>query len=142
MSSSNKDRLSRRDFIKAASAWIGGLIGAVIAIPSTAYLFSPALVPGAKDDAVIDLGLLENYPLGLPTRYDFTRTRVNGWERTAMNYGLYIVRTSVLDVRVLSDICTHLGCRVTRTQILKTMSALLTALHKLGMSSRPPSAAR
>jgi hypothetical protein len=35
--------LTRRDFIKGTVATIGGLIGAVIAIPSIAYLLSPSL---------------------------------------------------------------------------------------------------
>ncbi len=29
-----------------------------------------------------------------------------------MNYGLYVVRKNENEVRVFSDICTHLGCRV------------------------------
>lgn len=104
--------ISRRDFIKATAAVIGGLIGAVIGIPSIAYLLSPSLRE-TGDDSRIDLGPLEKYPIGVPTRFEFTRTRVNGWERTAVNYGLYVVRRNESEARVFSDICTHLGCRVT-----------------------------
>ena len=103
--------VSRRDFIKATAAVIGGLIGTVIAIPSIAYLLSPAMKE-EEDTASIDLGPLEKYPVGIPTRFETTRTRVNGWERTATNYGLFVVRKSESEVRVFSDICTHLGCRV------------------------------
>jgi menaquinol-cytochrome c reductase iron-sulfur subunit len=113
MSASNKSLLTRRDFIKAAAAGIGGLIGALIGIPSVAYLFSPATKARAGNDALIPLGPLENYPISIPTRFEFTRTEVNGWERTATNYGLYVLRKSKSEVRVFSDICTHLGCRVT-----------------------------
>ncbi len=103
--------ITRREFIKGTVTAIGGLIGAVIAIPSIVYLLSPALQ--AKEDTdLIDLGSLENYPIGLPTRFETTRTKVNGWERTAINYGLFVVRKNENDVRVFSDICTHLGCRV------------------------------
>lgn len=109
----HKPNLSRRDFIKVVTAGIGGLIGALTGIPSAAYLLSPAMRAQAEDDASIPLGSLENYPIGVPTRFDFTRTKANGWERTAVNYGLYIVRTSESEARVFSDICTHLGCRVT-----------------------------
>jgi menaquinol-cytochrome c reductase iron-sulfur subunit len=91
---------------------IGGLIGVAIGIPSIAYLFSPSLRE-TGDDSLIDLGPLENFPIGAPTRFDFTLTRVNGWERTAVNYGLYVVRRNESEARVFSDICTHLGCRVT-----------------------------
>jgi menaquinol-cytochrome c reductase iron-sulfur subunit len=113
MSASNKSLLTRRDFIKAAAAGISGLIGALVGIPSVVYLLSPATKARAGDDALIPLGPLENYPISIPTRFEFTRTEVNGWERTATNYGLYILRKSKSEVRVFSDICTHLGCRVT-----------------------------
>jgi Rieske Fe-S protein len=110
---SDPHQVSRRDFIKGTAAVIGGLIGALIGIPSVAFLLSPAMKSGAETDAVIALGPLENYPVGVPTRFDFTQTKVNGWERTAINYGLYVVRKNESEVRVFSDVCTHLGCRVT-----------------------------
>lgn len=105
-------QVSRRDFIKGTAAVIGGLIGALIGIPSVAYLLSPAMKSDVETDAVIALGPMENYPIGVPTRFDFTQTKVNGWERTATNYGLYVVRKSEREARVFSDVCTHLGCRV------------------------------
>lgn len=110
---SDPHQVSRRDFIKGTAAVVGGLIGALIGIPSVAFLLSPAVKSGAETEAVIALGPLENYPIGVPTRFDFTQTKVNGWERTATNYGLYVVRRSENEVRVFSDVCTHLGCRVT-----------------------------
>jgi menaquinol-cytochrome c reductase iron-sulfur subunit len=113
MSGSDLHQVSRRDFIKATTAVIGGFIGALIGIPSVAYLLSPAVKSGGQSDAVITLGPLTNYPIGIPTRFDFTLTKVNGWERTATNYGLYVVRRGENNVRVFSDVCTHLGCRVT-----------------------------
>ncbi len=113
VSTSGKNQLSRRDFIKTITAGIGGLIGILVGIPSMAYLLSPAIQDQALDDALILLGPLENYPIGVPTRFEFTRTKVNGWERTAINYGLYVLRKSKSEVRVFSDICTHLGCRAT-----------------------------
>lgn len=116
MAGSDRHQVSRRGFIKGAAAMIGGFIGALIGIPSVAFLLSPATNSGAaasRDAVMIPLGPLENYPIGVPTRSDFTQTRVNGWERTATNYGLYVVRKSESEVRVFSDICTHLGCRVT-----------------------------
>ncbi|HSB00081.1 MAG TPA: ubiquinol-cytochrome c reductase iron-sulfur subunit, partial [Anaerolineales bacterium] len=108
---SDKHQISRRGFIKGTAAAIGGLIGALVGIPSLAYLLSPA-TQAKVDSDTIGLGPLENYPVGIPTRVDFTRTKVNGWERTALNYGLFVVRKSESEVRVFSDVCTHLGCRV------------------------------
>lgn len=112
MSASDKNKFERRDFIKATTTMIGGVIGAVIAIPSIAYLLSPALEE-VEDADEIALGPLEKYPVGIPTPFDFTRTRVNGWERTATNYGLFVYRKNENEVHVFSNICTHLGCKVT-----------------------------
>jgi menaquinol-cytochrome c reductase iron-sulfur subunit len=112
MSASEKNKIERRDFIKATAAMISGVISAAIAIPSIAYFLAPALEE-VEDTDSIALGPLENYPIGVPTRFDFTRTRVNGWERTATNYGLYVYRKNEQEVHVFSDICTHLGCKVT-----------------------------
>jgi Rieske Fe-S protein len=113
MSGSDPHQVSRRDFIKGTAAAIGSLIGVLIGIPSVAYLLSPAVKSDGQSEAVIALGPLANYLIGIPTRFDFTLTKVNGWERTATNYGLYVVRKNEKEVRVFSDVCTHLGCRVT-----------------------------
>jgi Rieske Fe-S protein len=107
-----KHDLNRRDFIKGTVAIIGGLMGTLIGIPSIAYLLSPSSEVEENRDS-INLGPLEKYPIGTPARFDFTLTKVNGWERTATNYGLYVLRNNEREVRVFSDICTHLGCRVT-----------------------------
>jgi len=106
-----KQNLSRRDFIKATSAFIGGLIGMGIGFPTIAYLLSPSLRK-TEDESVIDLGPLDQYPLGIPTLFEFTRTKVNGWERTGLSYGVFVLRQTEKDVHVFSDICTHLACRV------------------------------
>ena len=108
----HKTAISRRDFIKSVAGIVGTLIGVGIGLPSIFYLLSPSLEK-TEDDSFIDLGSLEKYPIGIPTRFEFTRTRVNGWERTATNYGLYVFRRNESGVRVFSDICTHLGCRIT-----------------------------
>jgi len=107
----HKQNISRRDFIKAATAFIGGLIGIGIGLPSIAYLLSPSLRK-TEDESVMDLGSLDKYPLGIPTLFEFTRTKVNGWERTGLSYGVFVLRQTEKDVRVFSDICTHLACRV------------------------------
>lgn len=103
--------LNRRDFIKSTTVLLGGFIGTLIAAPAIAYLISPGLGK-TEDSAWIDLGPLDKYPPGVPTLREFTRTRVNGWERTAMAYGVFVVRQSDTGARVFSNICTHLACRV------------------------------
>jgi Rieske Fe-S protein len=111
MSADRSPGVSRRDFIKGTTYLIGGLMGAVIAAPAIAFLLSPALAK-QQDSAWVDLGRLERYPLGQPTLFEFTRTQVNGWERTGMSYGVFVVRMDAAKARVFSNICTHLACRV------------------------------
>lgn len=111
MSQSHAKDLSRRDFFKATATLIGGFIGAVVGIPSIAFLMSPSFRK-EEESSWIDLGAIEKYPVGIPSLFEFTRTQVNGWERTGMTYGVFVVRRDDGAVRVFSNICTHLGCRV------------------------------
>ncbi len=111
MTDPDNHELSRRDFIKAATGIIGGLIGVVIGLPVIGYFLGPAFQK-SDQSAWIDLGKLQDYPLGVPRLFQFTRTEVNGWERTGMSYGVFVVRQTETSARVFSNICTHLGCHV------------------------------
>ena len=107
----HKPDISRRDFIKTVTGLVGVVISIGIGLPSIFYLLSPSLKK-TEDNTTVDLGPLEKYPLGIPTLFEFTRTKVNGWERTGLSYGVFVLRQTGKDVRVFSDICTHLACRV------------------------------
>ena len=109
--SSSYSRLSRRDFVKLVMAFVGAVIGTGIGLPLVIYLISPAL-KAQKEDDWVSLGALENCPIGVPSLLTFTRTEVNGWERTANSHGIYVWRRSETELTALSNICTHLGCRV------------------------------
>jgi Rieske Fe-S protein len=85
--------INRRDFIKGATLIIGGVITAVIGIPTVAYLIDPALREDAKE-GWIPVAKLENIPVGTPTPFSFTLVQVNGWERTSTSHGGYILRNS------------------------------------------------
>ena len=103
--------LSRREFTRNAMIFVGAIIGSVVGIPAIGYLISPA-VKAASSDAWIPLGALSNYPTGVPTVFSFTRSKVNGWEKTVNSFSVYVIRGEGDKVNVLSNICTHLGCRV------------------------------
>ncbi len=111
MSARNGD-LTRRDFIKAAMAAIGGAVSAAVGLPALAFLLSPSVRAG-KQGVWVDLGPLDTYVLNTPTLFQFADVQVNGWERTAVAYGAFVVRLDESRVRVFSNVCTHLGCRVT-----------------------------
>ena len=85
-------------------------MAAIVGLPVIQYFISPALNIKVGDDW-ISLGSLENYPLDIPTLFNFTMTKVNGWERSSQNYGAFVLRRSE-ELIVFSDVCTHLSCRV------------------------------
>jgi len=103
--------LDRRGFVKIVLTFLGTIMGAVIGIPAIGYLISPA-TRAQKGEAWIPLGQVEKYPPGIPTLFNFTRTSVNGWEKTVNSYGVFVLRSSDDQVRVYSNMCTHLSCRV------------------------------
>ena len=90
---------------------MGTIIGAVIGLPAIAYLIDPAL-KAASTEAWIPLGKLESYAIGKPTLSTFTRSKVNGWEKSVNSYGAFVLRKSQTEVVVFSNVCTHLSCRV------------------------------
>ncbi len=109
----SESELNRRDFIKVTTGIVGGLIGAAIGLPAIAYLLDPAFKTGAKA-GWIPIGKVADMQVGVPYPFSFTRTQVNGWERTSTSHGGYAVRRSddPNDILVLNSRCTHLGCTV------------------------------
>ncbi|MEJ5224374.1 MAG: Rieske (2Fe-2S) protein [Anaerolineales bacterium] len=105
--------MSRRDFIKITTAATGGVMGVVLGVPAVAYLIAPAMREGAKEDWV-KIGNLNDMEIGKPFPFTFTRTQVNGWERTSSSFGGFVIRKSEApdDLLILSSRCTHLACRV------------------------------
>lgn len=103
--------MSRREFVTIVTVTLGTAMGAAIGVPSITYLLTPALKV-QEADAWIPLGPLENFPVGVPTLVSFVRTKTNGWEKTSNSYGVYVVRGEGDDLLALSNVCTHLSCRV------------------------------
>lgn len=104
-------RISRRNFAKFMTAALGSIMGVVMGIPIIGYLIDPALKT-ESGEAWIPLGPLENFPMGTPNVFSFTRSNINGWEKTVNSYGGFVLRKSETDLLVLSSHCTHLGCTV------------------------------
>ncbi len=112
MTANPTHRLSRREFVKSVTLFLGTIMSAVVGLPVIGYLLAPALKV-QESEAWIALGKLADYPIGIPSLFTFTRTRANGWERTSNFYGVYVWRKSENDLVVFSNICTHLSCQVT-----------------------------
>jgi menaquinol-cytochrome c reductase iron-sulfur subunit len=108
---SGSDHLSRRDFVTWISASVGTLIAAFVGLPALDYLIAPSLT-ATSTNAWIPLGKLDSFEVGKPVLSTFTRSKVNGWEKTVNSYGVFVFRKSQTEVVAYSNVCTHLGCRV------------------------------
>src|SRR5512141_1171068 len=104
--------ISRREFVALTTAAVGALIGAVVGLPAIAYLLEPALKGGAAKDTWLPLGKMDSFPVGKPTLATFTRSKVNGWEKSTTSYGVFVYRKSETDVVAFSNVCTRLSCHV------------------------------
>jgi menaquinol-cytochrome c reductase iron-sulfur subunit len=110
MDKPEEKQLSRRDFMKAAITGIGGLIGAAIGLPAIAYIIGPALQQNTDD--WIRLGSVNKVELNMPTLFKTTIERQTGWINAEEEFSAYVLTTNGQDFIVMSNICTHLGCRV------------------------------
>jgi len=103
--------MDRRSFVKIVTASLGSMMAAIVGLPVIQYFISPALGKTTSDDW-ISLGSVDNFPFDIPTLFNFAIAKVNGWERSSLSYGAFVLRKEGQDPIVFSDVCTHLSCRV------------------------------
>jgi menaquinol-cytochrome c reductase iron-sulfur subunit len=110
MNESSGGKMSRRDMMKAAIFGIGGLIGASIVVPAIGYIVGPALKQA--QDTWIRLGSVSKVQLNEPTLFKATVETQTGWIDTQEEVSAYVLTENGKDFAALSNICTHLGCRI------------------------------
>lgn len=102
--------VSRRDFMKMAISVIGGLIGTALGIPAMAYIVGPSLK--AEQANWVRVGSLSAIELGTPTLFKPKVIRQSGWIEDETEVGVYVLTEDGRNYHAMSNICTHLGCRV------------------------------
>lgn len=106
-----KNKLSRRTFLSIATWAIGGLISAALGIPAIAYIIGPALKRSTTQEWIL-LGSTVKVELGTPTLFKAKIERKTGWIVNEEEISAYALTDNGRDFVALSNICTHLGCRV------------------------------
>jgi menaquinol-cytochrome c reductase iron-sulfur subunit len=107
----SKKQLSRRDFLSIATGAIGGLISIALGIPAIAYIIGPALKRQEAQNW-IRLGPVSKVELGVPTLFKAKIQRQTGWIVNEEEITTFVLTENGRDFIAISNICTHLGCRV------------------------------
>ena len=105
-----KKKMSRRDFLGVITGAIGGVIGLAVGIPAVSYIIGSSLKRDALD--WIRIGSVSKVETGTPTLFKTTIKRQTGWVTSEEDLSVYVLTDDGREFRALSNICTHLGCRV------------------------------
>ena len=106
-----KKQLSRREFSSIAIWSIGGLITAAFGIPAVAYIIGPAL-QNRDTQNWLPLGATSKIELGVPTLFKVKVQRKTGWIVNEDEISVYVRTDDGRTFTAMSNVCTHLGCRV------------------------------
>jgi Rieske Fe-S protein len=106
-----EEDVSRKNFLSIAIAAIGGFISVAIAVPAIAYIIGPASQRNNTQEQ-ISLGSVAKVELGVPTLFKVKVEQKTGWITNEEEISVYIYTENGRDYVALSNICTHLGCRV------------------------------
>lgn len=105
------NNLNRRNFMKLSLGAIGTFIASVLGIPALGYVASPTLKVEETQNW-IQIGSASKVEIGLPTLFKAKITRQTGWIVDQQEISVYILTNNGRDFIALSNVCTHLGCRV------------------------------
>ncbi len=100
--------LSRRSFLTLTIASVSAFIGSALGVPLLGYILSPALKQARAEWT--SLGVLSDFPIGIPRQVSFTRFRRDGWIESQENLSVWVWRKSEDETIVYNGHCTHLGC--------------------------------
>lgn len=105
-----KEKLERRGFLSTVAWAITAIIGLVYSIPAIRYLIGPSF---QKDDEQwLLLASTSKIEPGQPTLFKVTTEKQTGWITEEKELSSYLLTDNGRDFVAMSNICTHLGCRV------------------------------
>ena len=113
---SEPESITRGKLLTGATVGLGGLIGAAIMVPVVGFAVAPAFIDQNEDD--IDLGPIDNFPVGqfVITNFDYKRVNTPVEPPSVARRTAYIRNNGFVDnvpsFTILSNRCVHLGCPV------------------------------
>lgn len=102
----------RRSFLGFMLAGVGGVIGAVMAIPLVRFATFP-LHSRSGQASWSDVGKIDEFQsLDAPVARTIAMESNEGWRSSVMQNNVYVVPNGKNGLKVLSSVCPHLGCAV------------------------------
>jgi menaquinol-cytochrome c reductase iron-sulfur subunit len=103
--------ISRRKLLITGVGVMSGAIVATVAVPATLYVAGPIQEEGAAQEW-IRLGSASSVEAGTQTLMKATVERRAGYLTTTEELSVFVSTAGGVEFLALSNICTHLGCRV------------------------------
>jgi len=114
-----REEPTRRGFFAAASIALGGILGAILSIPTLGALLDPLRKRGGGGEApFLSAGSAGGFPLDEPRKVTLTGTARDAWSvlpNQAIGAVWVVRRSEALETNsfeVFSTICPHLGCAI------------------------------
>ena len=108
---SEDNQVSRKNFMEIAIWSIAGVITLGMTIPAIAYLVGPA-IRKAQEQVWLRLGSVLKVEIGVPTLFKVKVQQRTGWIVNEEEISVYVLTEDGRNYIAMSNICTHLGCRV------------------------------
>jgi Rieske Fe-S protein len=108
---SSREEIGRRRFLAGIIGVVAGTVAALVGLPAIGYVVSPG-VKRSGGEEWITLGPISSLTPGVPTGFPYSRTIADGWVQATQTGTAYALTMDGQTVTVFSDICPHLGCRV------------------------------
>lgn len=103
--------IGRRKFLSGIIGVVATAVAVLVGIPAIGYLVSPGLKKQSEAQW-ITLGPLSGLTPGEPKGFPYSTRRSDGWVESTQSGVAYAVTTDGQNVKVFSNVCTHLSCRV------------------------------
>ena len=111
LEATSPEEMGRRRFLSGLIGMVAGVVSAIVALPAIGYIISPGLKRQGGENW-ISLGPISGVTPGAPTPFKWSRPIADGWVKATQSGTAYAVQLEGQELKVLSDVCTHLGCRV------------------------------
>lgn len=110
----------RRTFL----GWLLGLgtvtVGGLLSVPLVRFALHP-LTGTTTETAWSDLGTVEELSaITAPKKVVVTVNQVDGWRKVVLEKSVYVIKEDDGKLKVLTSICSHLGCSVKHNEAEKT----------------------